>query len=50
MLFNEPSPGPTKAALSILNRCSVDVRLPLTPASAKLVEELRGELRTLGML
>jgi 4-hydroxy-tetrahydrodipicolinate synthase len=50
MLFNEPSPAPTKAALSILGRCTVDVRLPLVAASGKLVEELRSELRTLGML
>lgn len=50
MLFAEPSPAPTKAALSILGRCTVDVRLPLVPASAKLCEELRAELHTLGML
>lgn len=50
MLFNEPSPAPTKAALSILGRCSVDVRLPLVGASAKLIEDLRVELRHLGML
>ena len=50
MLFAEPSPAPTKAALSILNRCSVDVRLPLVAASPGLVEQLRAELRTLGML
>ena len=50
MLFNEPSPAPTKAALSILGRCSMDVRLPLVAASSKLVDELRGELKKLGML
>lgn len=50
MLFNEPSPAPTKAALSILNRCSMDVRLPLVGASAGLVDQLRTELRALGML
>ena len=50
MLFNEPSPAPTKAALSILGRCSVEVRLPLVAASSKLVDELRGELKNLGML
>jgi 4-hydroxy-tetrahydrodipicolinate synthase len=50
MLFAEPSPAPTKAALSILGRCTVDVRLPLVAASAKLIDELRAELRTLGML
>jgi 4-hydroxy-tetrahydrodipicolinate synthase len=50
MLFNEPSPAPTKAALSILSRCTMDVRLPLVGASAGLVEQLRGELKTLGLL
>jgi len=50
MLFVEPSPAPTKAALSLLGRCSVDVRLPLVGASAGLIEQLRVELRTLGML
>ncbi len=47
MLFNEPSPAPTKAALAILGRCSTDVRLPLVPASEKLTEQLRAELKAL---
>jgi 4-hydroxy-tetrahydrodipicolinate synthase len=50
LLFAEPSPGPTKAALAILGRCSTELRLPMTSASPALVEQLRGELRTLGML
>ncbi|MBA3396126.1 MAG: 4-hydroxy-tetrahydrodipicolinate synthase [Deltaproteobacteria bacterium] len=50
MLFAEPSPAPTKAALAILGRCSTDVRLPLTEASAGLRDQLRAELRTQGML
>jgi 4-hydroxy-tetrahydrodipicolinate synthase len=50
MLFAEPSPAPTKAALSILGRCSTDVRLPLVSASAGLIEQLRTELRVQGML
>src|SRR5258708_10852589 len=28
LLFAEPSPAPTKAALSLLDRCSMEVRLP----------------------
>src|SRR5262245_57002731 len=48
--FVEPSPEPTKAALSILGRCSTEIRLPLVPASAGLVEQLRSELRAQGML
>jgi 4-hydroxy-tetrahydrodipicolinate synthase len=50
MLFVEPSPAPTKAALSILGRCTTDVRLPLVSASAGLIEQLRTELHALGML
>jgi 4-hydroxy-tetrahydrodipicolinate synthase len=50
MLFAEPSPAPTKAALSLLGRCSVDVRLPLVSATGKLVEELRAEMHTMGLL
>lgn len=50
MLFAEPSPAPTKAALAQLGRCSVDVRLPLVTATAGLVEQLRGEMRAQGLL
>ena len=50
MLFAEPSPAPTKAALALMGRCTMDVRLPLVAASSALVEQLRTELRTLGML
>ncbi|HEY5951127.1 MAG TPA: 4-hydroxy-tetrahydrodipicolinate synthase [Kofleriaceae bacterium] len=50
MLFFEPSPAPTKAALSLLGRCTLDVRLPLVPATPKLVEELRNEMRSQGLL
>ncbi len=50
LLFVEPSPAPTKAALSLLGRCSTEVRLPLVTATAKLVEELRTEMHAQGML
>jgi 4-hydroxy-tetrahydrodipicolinate synthase len=50
LLFAEPSPSPTKAALSLLGRCSVDVRLPLVAASAGLIEQLRTEMRGAGLL
>ncbi|HEY5924761.1 MAG TPA: 4-hydroxy-tetrahydrodipicolinate synthase [Kofleriaceae bacterium] len=50
LLFAEPSPAPTKAALSLLNRCTQEVRLPLVGATAKLVEELRTEMRSQGLL
>ncbi len=50
MLFAEPSPAPTKAALSLLGRCSTEVRLPLVAATPALVEQLRAELHKQGML
>jgi len=50
MLFAEPSPAPTKAALALLGRCSTEVRLPLVAASEKLAEQLRAELRAMGLL
>ena len=50
MLFAEPSPAPTKAALSLLGRCSTEVRLPLVPASAGLIEQLRAEMLGAGLL
>lgn len=50
LLFAEPSPAPTKAALSLLGRCSTDIRLPLVPATAGLVEQLRNEMRSAGLL
>ena len=50
MLFAEPSPSPTKAALSLMGRCSVDVRLPLVPATSGLVEQLKTEMKTAGLL
>jgi 4-hydroxy-tetrahydrodipicolinate synthase len=50
LLFAEPSPAPAKAALAILGRCSIDVRLPLVAASTGLIEQLRIEMRARGML
>jgi 4-hydroxy-tetrahydrodipicolinate synthase len=47
MLFAEPSPAPTKAALALMGRCTPEVRLPLVAASAKLTEELRVELKAI---
>jgi len=49
MLFAEPSPAPTKAALALMDRCSPDVRLPLVAATSKLTEELRAEIRAAGL-
>jgi 4-hydroxy-tetrahydrodipicolinate synthase len=48
MLFAEPSPAPTKAALALQRRCSGEVRLPLVPASPQLIEQLKSELERNG--
>ena len=50
LLFVEPSPAPTKAALALLGRCTTEVRLPIVPATPGLVEQLRAEMRAQGML
>jgi 4-hydroxy-tetrahydrodipicolinate synthase len=50
LLFAEPSPAPTKGALSLLGRCGLEVRLPLVGCTPKLVEELRTEMRAQGLL
>ena len=49
MLFNEPSPAPTKAALAVMGKCGVEVRLPLVAASEKLTGELKRELAAIGI-
>jgi 4-hydroxy-tetrahydrodipicolinate synthase len=50
LLFAEPSPAPTKAAMQLLGRCTTEVRLPLVPATTPLVEQLRVEMRAQGIL
>jgi 4-hydroxy-tetrahydrodipicolinate synthase len=50
MLFAEPSPAPTKAALAMLGRCSTEVRLPLVAATPGLTEQLRVQLLAQGIL
>jgi len=49
LLFDEPSPAPTKAALALLGRCGVDVRLPLVAASPALTERVRAEMQAQGL-
>lgn len=49
LLFAEPSPAPTKAALAMLGRCSRRVRLPLVAASPELTGQIRGEITHLGL-
>jgi 4-hydroxy-tetrahydrodipicolinate synthase len=50
MLFAEPSPAPTKAALALMGRCSPEVRLPLVACGEKLTEELRAEMKAQALL
>jgi 4-hydroxy-tetrahydrodipicolinate synthase len=48
--FAEPSPCPTKYALSLLGRCSEEVRSPLTPIEEPTRERMRAALRHAGLL
>jgi 4-hydroxy-tetrahydrodipicolinate synthase len=50
LLFEEPSPAPTKAALALLGRCSTDIRLPLVAASQAMTDKIRAEMHAQGML
>lgn len=50
LLFVESNPIPVKAALAVMGRMSAEVRLPLVPCSAGLVEQLRVELNNAGLL
>lgn len=50
VLFFESNPIPVKAALSLMGRCAPEVRLPLVPCSPGLVEQLRVELKTAGLV
>jgi len=49
-LFVEPSPAPTKWALSRLGRCKSAVRLPITPLSAKGQATVEQAMREAGLL
>jgi 4-hydroxy-tetrahydrodipicolinate synthase len=49
-LFLEPSPAPTKWALSRLGRCNPAVRLPITPLSAEGQTVVERALREAGLL
>ena len=49
-LFIEPSPAPTKWALSRLGRCGATLRLPITPLSAGGQSTVEQSMRECGML
>lgn len=50
LLFIEPSPSPTKWALSQMGYCSNGIRLPLLPMSDAYQTELHDKLNSLGLL
>ncbi|MFQ5955593.1 MAG: 4-hydroxy-tetrahydrodipicolinate synthase, partial [Kiloniellales bacterium] len=49
-LFVETSPAPVKYAVSLLGRCSPEVRLPLCEVSGKTKEKVRAAMISAGLL
>ena len=49
-LFVEPSPAPTKWALSRLNRCQPHLRLPLVPLTAAGQAAVQSALQDAGLV
>lgn len=50
LLFVETNPVPVKAALSLMGKCSDEVRLPLSPLSEESLSKLKGALEAYGLL
>ena len=48
--FAEPNPAPTKFALSLLGKCSDEVRSPMVPLEEPTRERVRGAMRHAGLL
>ncbi len=48
--FAEPNPAPTKYALSLLGKCSDEVRLPMVPLEEAARERMRDAMRHGGLL
>jgi 4-hydroxy-tetrahydrodipicolinate synthase len=48
--FAEPNPCPTKYALSVLGKCSDEVRSPLVPLEDVTKERMRGAMRHAGLI
>ncbi len=48
--FAEPNPGPTKFALSLLGRCSEEMRSPMVPLEEPSRERVRDAMRHAGLL
>ncbi len=49
-LFVEPNPVPVKYATSLLDKCTMDVRLPLTPANENTQKQVRDAMVSAGLL
>ncbi|MFQ5578975.1 MAG: 4-hydroxy-tetrahydrodipicolinate synthase [Nitrospiria bacterium] len=49
-LFLETNPVPVKAALSMMGKCSKEVRLPLSPLSEESLRTLKGSLEAYGLV
>jgi len=49
-LFVEPNPVPVKYAASVLGKCTMDVRLPLTPANENTQALVRDAMVSAGLL
>ena len=50
LMFMETNPSPVKAALSLMGKCSDEVRLPLCRISSDNLERLEKALKTYGLL
>jgi len=49
-LFCEASPGPVKYAVSLLGRCSAEMRLPMAPVAKATEERVKAAMRFAGLL
>jgi 4-hydroxy-tetrahydrodipicolinate synthase len=49
-MFEEPNPGPVKAALAMQNWCQEELRLPMTPVSSAYRDELKTVLENMHAL
>lgn len=50
VLFIEPNPVPVKFAASVLGKCNMEVRLPLTPAKENTQKRVRDAMLSSGLL
>ncbi len=48
--FAEPNPAPIKFALSVLGKCSDELRLPMVPLEEATRERMRGAMRHAGLI